>query len=271
MTQVGYQQQVKALEPWFHNLHLPDGTQTAPDHPLGDFPACKWQEIGAQLPASLQGWTALDVGCNAGFYSFEVARRGATVTAIDSNAHYLRQARWAAGQYGLSERITFRQDQIYLLGRDTASYDLVLFLGVFYHLRYPLLALDIISRKVGRLLCMQSLSLPGIEVHPGQEDQSLGDRRAMLDQAWPRIAFVEHRLAGDPTVWWVPNRACLEAMLRDCGMRLIARPGQETYVCVPDPVIGKRVRDRDREEYETALGLKPTARDGSGYEPQAGS
>ena len=43
------------LGPWFHNLHLPDGVQTAPDHPLGDFPRWKWEEIAPHLPVSPKG------------------------------------------------------------------------------------------------------------------------------------------------------------------------------------------------------------------------
>ncbi len=68
---------IAALGPWFHNLHLPDGRQTAPGHPLGDFPSFKWRELAPSLPQDLTGWSALDIGCNAGFYSFELARRGA--------------------------------------------------------------------------------------------------------------------------------------------------------------------------------------------------
>ena len=63
------------LSPWFHNLHLPDGSETAPAHPLGDFPACMWDQIKAHLPDDLTGWQVLDVGCNAGFYSIELAHR----------------------------------------------------------------------------------------------------------------------------------------------------------------------------------------------------
>src|SRR4051812_29623521 len=89
------QQQIQDLGPWFHNLHLPDGTQTAPSHFLGDFPQFKWKEIAPQVPPDLAGWTALDIGCNAGFYSIELARRGARVTGIDLDQHYLKQAQWA--------------------------------------------------------------------------------------------------------------------------------------------------------------------------------
>src|SRR5918999_1831455 len=85
-------QEIERLGPWFHNLHLPDGTQTAPDHFLGDFPAFKWRQLAACLPEDLSEWTALDIGCHAGFYSFELARRGAQVTGIDVDPHYLAQA-----------------------------------------------------------------------------------------------------------------------------------------------------------------------------------
>ena len=75
------------LKPWFHNLHLPNGAQTAPDHPLGDFPANKWAQLSAHIPSNLTGWSVIDIGCNAGFYSFELVRRGAMVTAIDVDSH----------------------------------------------------------------------------------------------------------------------------------------------------------------------------------------
>lgn len=46
--------EARALGPWFHNLHLPDGSQTAPDHRLGDFPSFKWARIGAAIPTDLR-------------------------------------------------------------------------------------------------------------------------------------------------------------------------------------------------------------------------
>src|SRR5829696_2739081 len=91
---------IERLGPWFHNLHLPDGAQTCPGHPFGDFPAFKWHELAPHVPADLAGWSCLDIGCNAGFYSFELARRGARVLGIDLDERYLTQARWAAGQFG---------------------------------------------------------------------------------------------------------------------------------------------------------------------------
>jgi len=122
---------IEELKPWFHNLHLSNGAQTAPDHPLGDFPANKWRQLASHLPANLTGWSAVDIGCNAGFYSFELVRRGAMVTAINVDGHYLQQARWAAREFGLEERITFKQMQVYELARVNETYDLVWFMGGF--------------------------------------------------------------------------------------------------------------------------------------------
>ena len=138
-------QDVERLGPWFHNLHLPDGTQTAPDHPLGQFPANKWRHIEPLIPADLSGWTVLDVGCNAGFYSFELARRGAQVTGVDCDQHYLDQAAWAADVFGLSDRVRFQRMQVYELAHVDKTWDLVWFMGVFYHLRYPMLWLEIVA------------------------------------------------------------------------------------------------------------------------------
>lgn len=247
---------IEALEPWFHNLHLPDGRQTAPNHFLGDFPTYKWQELSPFLPSDVTGWSVLDVGCNAGFYSIELARRGAQVTAIDMNEHYLRQAHWAAEQFGVAPSIRFQRMQVYELSHLDKAFDLVLFLGVFYHLRYPLLGLDIVSRKVGKLMVFQSLTMPGEEVAPAVADLPFDAREALVAPGWPRMAFIEQRLAGDPTNWWAPNHAAILALLRSCGMRVTAQPGKETYLCAPDPALSSPVATWDAEEYSAVTGLR---------------
>jgi tRNA (mo5U34)-methyltransferase len=86
----------EALGPWFHNLDL-HGVRTAPDHFLGDYPLVKFRSFAHAIPADLSGKSVLDIGCNGGFYSIEMARRGAArVLGIDSDEDYLAQARFAA-------------------------------------------------------------------------------------------------------------------------------------------------------------------------------
>lgn len=225
------EKKIYSIGPWFHNLHLPDGTQTAPNHPLGDFPFFKWKKISEAIPKSLKGWKVLDIGCNAGYYSFELAKRGASVTGIDLDEHYLRQARWAARQFNLESRVRFRKMQIYDLAYSTDTYDMVLFMGVFYHLRYPLLALDIVTQKFKKLLIFQTLTMPGEDVMKPVEDLPIERRDMMQEAGWPKMAFIENSLAGDYTNWWAPNHAAVEAMLRSSGLKVLRRPDHEVYLC----------------------------------------
>jgi tRNA (mo5U34)-methyltransferase len=65
------------------------------------------------------------------------------------------------------------------------------------------------------------------------------------------MAFIEHALEDDPTNWWAPNHACVEAMARSAGFRVVARPGHEIYVCEPDPdeaAVGKRLREGELQD-----------------------
>src|SRR3954471_17859357 len=90
------EQRVRSLGQWFHNLDL-RGVKTAPDHFLGDYPNIKWQRFAHAVPDDLTGKSVLDIGCNAGFYSIEMKKRGAArVVGIDSDDVYLEQGRFAA-------------------------------------------------------------------------------------------------------------------------------------------------------------------------------
>src|SRR5438270_10827898 len=88
--------QVEQLGEWFHNIDLL-GVATAPRHFLGDFPNIKWKHIERAIPADRSGATLLDVGCNGGFYSGEMQRRGARrVSAVEIDDACLNRARYAA-------------------------------------------------------------------------------------------------------------------------------------------------------------------------------
>jgi tRNA (mo5U34)-methyltransferase len=242
---------IERLAPWFHNLHLPSGHQTAADHPLGDFPRVKWWELASSLPEDMTGWRALDVGCNAGFYSFALARRGADVLAIDTDRHYLRQARWAAEQFGLADGVEFEHLEVYDLARHAERFDLVLFLGVLYHLRHPLFALDLLAEKAERLLVLQTLTMPGEDELKPPRDLPFDARETLLDPGWPKMAFLEHRFADDPTNWWAPSHACVEAMLRSAGLIVVGRPGYQLWVCRP-----RGLPDHVRAELDAASGRR---------------
>jgi tRNA (mo5U34)-methyltransferase len=221
---------VAALGPWFHNLDL-GGVQTAPTHMLGDYPSCKWRHFAHVVPPDLRGMTVLDIGCNAGFYAIEMKRRGADrVVGIDSDPAYLAQARFAAEVSGVD--LDLQPLSVYEVSRLRERFDLVLFMGVLYHLRHPLLALDLIHEHVARdLLLFQSMQRGSDRVTPVAADYDFWDQDVFDDPGYPRLHFVEQRYAGDPTNWWVPNRACAEAMLRSAGFAILEHPEPEVYLC----------------------------------------
>lgn len=254
MSHANVEREIEALGPWFHNLHLPGGIQTCPNHFLGDFPRFKYEAIAPHLPARMDGWRVLDVGCNAGFYSLALAGRGAEVLAVDVDARYLAQARWAAERAGLAERVRLEERQVYDLATLDETFDLVWFMGVFYHLRYPLLALDILRQKVGRLMVFQTFTMPGGPPMATPENIWLTEREQMERPGWPKMAFIEHRLNDDPTNWWAPSHAAVEAMLRSTGLRVTARPTDETYLCVPDASLEQSFWLWNEREYRAATG-----------------
>jgi tRNA (mo5U34)-methyltransferase len=235
MTTSGLQEQVQALGTWFHNLRLGDegAVQTAPEHPLGDFPSNFWQHFRHAVPADLTGQAVLDIGCNGGFYSFEMKRRGAArVLALDHDPTYLAQARFARDQLGLD--VEFRQLDVYELDQlGDEQFDLVLFLGVLYHLRHPLYALEKVVRRVRGRLIFQTLERGSAEVGQFAGDYPFAERDVFFDDRFPRLYFVEQRYAGDPTNWWIPNAAASQAMLRSVGLRIVDQPCREVYVCEP--------------------------------------
>ncbi len=240
MSSATLAKQIEKLGPWFHNLHLPDGIQTAPEHFLGDFPNYKWKQIAPFLPGRMAGWKVLDIGCNAGYYSFELAKRGAEVTAIDIDERYLKQARWAAETLELDDKIEFRKAAVYQLADEQQQYDLVWFMGVLYHLRYPLLALDIIRNCSKGQMIFQTMTAPGDEVFSADENYQLEQRDVLNNGGWPKMAFIEHRIANDPTNWWAPNHAGVGALLRAAGFTDIERIAHEVYSCkvAPSPAFG---------------------------------
>ncbi|HEV7275205.1 MAG TPA: TIGR04290 family methyltransferase [Devosiaceae bacterium] len=227
------ERRIEELGPWFHNLDI-DGVSTAPDHFLGDYPAFKWAGFKDAVPADLEGRSVLDIGCNAGFYSLEMKRRGAgRVVGIDSDPHYLRQAEFAAEQAGAD--IEFRQLSVYQVPQLAEKFDLVIFMGVLYHLRHPLLALDLIHEHVaGDMLLFQCMQRGSDQIPQIDENYDFSEWSVFDQPDYPKLHFVEQRYADDPTNWFIPNRAAVEAMLRSAGFRIEQHPEREVYLCRRD-------------------------------------
>jgi tRNA (mo5U34)-methyltransferase len=191
----------------------------------------KWRRFSSVVPDRLDGKSVLDIGCNAGFYAMEMKRRGADrVLGLDTDDEYLEQAKFAADISGL--KIEFRKLSAYDVGQLGEQFDLVIFMGVLYHLRHPLLALDLIHEHVARdLLLFQSMQRGDNRIDRLDTDYDFWTTEQFDSPGYPKLHFIEHRYADDPTNWWAPNRACVEAMLRSAGFVITAHPEDEVYLC----------------------------------------
>jgi len=230
ITREEIRQRVAELGAWFHNIDI-GGVQTAPDHFLGDYPSIKWRLFQDSIPSDLAGKTVLDIGCNGGFYSIQMKRRGAArVVSIDSDLRYLQQARFAADASNVD--IQFHQLDVYDVAALKEKFDIVLFMGVLYHLRHPLLALDLLYEHVVKdTLVFQSMLRGSSTVAPLSENYPFSETDVFQRDGFPVMHFVERRYADDPTNWWIPNRSCVEAMLRSSGFEILDRPEEEIYIC----------------------------------------
>jgi tRNA (mo5U34)-methyltransferase len=227
---------ISEMGEWFHNINL-KGVQTAPNHFLGDFPNVKWKNIAPAIPQDLSGATVLDIGCNGGFHSIELKKRGASrVLGVDVDDRYLNQARFAAQVLDLG--IEFAKCSVYDVDSIPGQFDYVLFMGVFYHLRYPLYALDKVIKKIKTkgTLVFQTMVRGSLSSPELADDYHFWNTQIFSNPDFPCMYFIENKYAGDPTNWWIPNHGAMEAMLRSSGLEILAHPEQETWICAPTHV-----------------------------------
>lgn len=234
---------------WYHNIDLGDGIRTNPDHPHGDYPASRWKVIEPWIPDDCSGSTVLDIGCNAGFFSIEFKKRGAAyVLGVDELPEVIDQARLVASETGHPD-IDYRCMSVYDLDRlvDVPSrFDFVVFLGLFYHLRHPLLMLDKVSGLSPRRMYFQTVLRGARGSMELQPDYPIEEHRIFDDPRYPALYFVERKFAGDPTNWWMANESCVLAMLRSAGFTEFQRTDNpEIIICgAPTHRPGVKLTDR---------------------------
>jgi tRNA (mo5U34)-methyltransferase len=208
---------LKRLEPWFHSIDLGDGIYTKTESVMGepvDHPFGPWQKIQELLPSDLRGKTVLDVGCNAGFYSFEAKRRGAKrVLGVDGQRQHVRQGLFVRKVLGLD--VEFRRLNAYELGsRIVGQFDITLALGLLYHLKHPVLALENLYRVTKELLVIETAVMPAKQT-PESFPYSFGAAEATLHP----LVYVENSPEAKEQVynWFLPGVNALVAMLRNVG------------------------------------------------------
>jgi len=211
MTDDEVRARIATVRRWYHPIEVRPGIVTPG---VNDAPSVL---RAIQLPDDCHEMRALDLGTRDGFFAFELERRGADVIAVD----YVpgEQTGFAVASDLLGSRVTYLHRNIYELdAEELGTFDLVLFLGLIYHLPDPLGALHIVRNLTRRRMILETLTLDF-----GSETDDLPLMRFLPGASW----------CGDPTNYWAPNVRCVEEMLGETefAARRVVRNGDR---CVFD-------------------------------------
>jgi tRNA (mo5U34)-methyltransferase len=240
------QREVRALGWWYQHFELPCGIMTGNGKEPAYRPEERWNLFKPYVPADVTGKTVLDLGGNAGYFSIQMKLRGARrCVLVDPYEEFVRQAEFAASQFGVRLEIVNQDAHIYCLTTEE-RFDYVLFLGLFYHLKYPVLVLDRVAEMTKERLFLHShLVGRGSEACVEKTEYERGADDPLIEQpGFPRLMFIENLYNGDPTNWWIPNPGALEPLVRSAGMKVVARPHPALIVAEPEHYFGKVVYDK---------------------------
>ena len=203
---------------WWHEIELAPGIVTPGD----DSNRMKLPILDALgLPHDLRGKRALDVGCSDGYFSFELEKRGADVVAIDFVPE--TYTGFATARKILGSGVDYRMDNVYNLAPEGyGRFDVVLFLGVLYHLRKPLAALDAIRSVMpeGAQLFVGTMLIDEYFLLPDGNTTTLDAVNPLLKNVPLWQAYPGDTLNGDFTNCFAPNRRALEAALEEAQFRV---------------------------------------------------
>src|SRR5262245_947917 len=222
------QHTIAKLGPWYHDIEIAPQVSTKPVNK--QYMANRWGFLKPFVPDDLTGKSVLDIGCNAGFFSFEMKKRNAArVVGVDIMPHVLAQARFLS--HWFKQPIELRELGVYDI-ESLGQFDVVVFIGVLYHLRHPLYALEKVASVCKETMFLQSLLRGDDRDFEPAENYPFDEKGVFERPEFPHMYFIEKSFNGDESNWWVPNHSCLKAMARAAGFRRIEESGHpELVIC----------------------------------------
>lgn len=213
---------IAAYEAWYHEFDFGDNVMSRPKHPHRDI----WQATAQFLePVDFKGKSVLDIGCWDGYWSFLAEQRGAApVFATDDNSQHWTSlpGAWGASNSpapglgfqlaheAIGSRVRYQGDvNIYHLDRLGQQYDVILCLGVFYHLSHLMSALTQLRHAVkpGGVVILEGASI-------NDHRKSAMDFLYGPDDGFDGQGGEPERR--DPSNWSIPSVRCLKDMLGAC-------------------------------------------------------
>ena len=210
LSEAELRQKIQSVRVWYHKIPLGHNVVTP-----GVCDASLTLRM-LDLPHDCRGKRVLDLGTRDGYFAFELERRGAQVLAVD----YVpaEQTGFKVVSEVLGSKVDYLQENIYSLTPEKiGTFDIVLFLGLLYHLPDPVQALNIVRRLCRDRMCLETHAIDNTLLLPDGSYVPLAQLSPMLSQI-PLMQFYPGRaLSNDPTNYWGPNLKCLEAMLEECN------------------------------------------------------
>ena len=220
-------QKINEYKNWFHNIEIAEEVYTNPD---SEYSSNRWKIIAPYVIGKVKDKVCLDVGSSSGFFSIKLIENGAKkVIGIDQGEQnkVVEQARFAINEMGI-RNIEYKTLSVYDIEELDTRFDFTLFLGVLYHLRYPLLALDKL-RKVTDRMIIQTITTKIEDPHkknfeykfrPPHLDNISLRSDVFYKPGYPKIHFIENKLDGDISNKCLPNVEGVVSMLRASGFKI---------------------------------------------------
>jgi tRNA (mo5U34)-methyltransferase len=224
---------VRRLAPFHHAIDLPFGLstfvpelsrQTRERTRLQTFLDHAWKDILTACGGSLKGKSVLDIACNCGGFSVQAARSGAEyVYGIDIEPHYIEQANFVKDAAGL-QNVKFQQfDLLNLDPSIHGKFDLVLCLGILYHLENPVLSMKRIAAVTGDVLVVDTTLMKVPLINPVLDRWPLWHMRRVSATTSDAKNISTSRWRPDEFCQFAPNGTAVRSLLEYCGFAEIVR------------------------------------------------
>jgi len=215
-TEAEVRARIAGVPHWYHRIELLPGVVTPGVTDSSEY-------LGfLGLPRDCRGLRVLDLGTRDGYYAFAFERMGAEVLAVD----YLAAAEtgFAVCADVLGSRVEYLQANIYeLTPQRLGTFDVILFLGLLYHLPDPLGAIHVVRGLARGQTFLETQILDNAVVLPDGTFATLAGISPVLTRLPLMQFYPGTTLAGDPTNYWAPNVACLTGMLEECNFAIEAQ------------------------------------------------
>jgi len=236
-------QELPSLGLWHHTIDLGYGLTTNPNQEAAYNPEMRWKLIEPYIPNDLNGKTVLDLGCNSGFFSVKMKQRGASkVVAVEYVPNAIAQTKFLAKWFKVDLEIVQEEAHVFCLTTEE-RFDYVIYMGLFYHLKYPILVLDRLAEMTKSKLFFQTIFVPpNIPDFIPKENYTKEEQNTLINSLdFPRMMFLEKKFNNNLSTWWVSNQAVVISFLRSARLKIIAKLEKGIYVCEPDNPYGKKV------------------------------